>query len=186
MIYDLKGSVHLRWLFDPVLHSFLDDLVFLWSRCNADPLMTPWNHLGFAPRLISPAPPTVAVTHLFSPSTFPIHTHLTNGQSTCFQNRSDLDCFQFDFGEACMNAQVHTSRGDEPVYTACLSPLCPPSVKPFTSTAFDRRRPTQTLPSSFHLCWVFIAKKSNNVIKVNPAIYKVFWNLLWMDWTHYE
>ena len=85
-----------------------------------------------------------------------------------------------------VHVQVHTSCGDEPVYTACLSPLCPPSVKPFTSTAFDRRRPTQTLPSSFHLCWVFIAKKSNNVIKVNPAIYKVFWNLLWMDWTHYE
>ena len=29
MIYDLKGSVNLRWLFDPVLHSSLDDLVFL-------------------------------------------------------------------------------------------------------------------------------------------------------------
>ena len=29
MIYDLKRSVDLRWLFDPVLHSSLDDLVCL-------------------------------------------------------------------------------------------------------------------------------------------------------------
>ena len=32
MIYDLKRSVDLRWLFDPVLHSSSDDLVILnWS-----------------------------------------------------------------------------------------------------------------------------------------------------------
>ena len=33
MIYDLKRSVDLRWLFDPVLHSSLDDLVlFCFKR----------------------------------------------------------------------------------------------------------------------------------------------------------
>ena len=33
MIYDLKRSVDLcRWLFDPVLHSFLDDLVKIWRE----------------------------------------------------------------------------------------------------------------------------------------------------------
>ena len=29
LIYDLKWSLDLRWLFDPVLHSSLDDLVVL-------------------------------------------------------------------------------------------------------------------------------------------------------------
>ena len=29
MIYDLKRSVDIRWLFDPVLHSSLDDLVIM-------------------------------------------------------------------------------------------------------------------------------------------------------------
>ena len=29
VIYDLKRSIGLRWLFDPVLHSSLDDLVVL-------------------------------------------------------------------------------------------------------------------------------------------------------------
>ena len=38
MIYDLKRSVDLRWLFDPVLHSSLDDLVssfnhIHWFQC---------------------------------------------------------------------------------------------------------------------------------------------------------
>ena len=32
LIYDLKRSVDLRWLFDPVLHSFLDYLVFSLRR----------------------------------------------------------------------------------------------------------------------------------------------------------
>ena len=35
MIYDLKRSIHLRWLFDPVLHSSLDDLVFYRTRVRS-------------------------------------------------------------------------------------------------------------------------------------------------------
>ena len=34
IIYDIKRYVDLRWLFDPVLHSSLDDLVWLWSHCH--------------------------------------------------------------------------------------------------------------------------------------------------------
>ena len=38
MIYDLKRSVDLRWLFDPVLHSSLDDLVS--NKLLASPYIT--------------------------------------------------------------------------------------------------------------------------------------------------
>ena len=43
MIYDLKRSLHLRWLFDPVLHSSLDYLVFL-----SDPSPINWLPLSVA------------------------------------------------------------------------------------------------------------------------------------------
>ena len=33
MTYDLKRSIDLRWLFDPVLYSSLDDLVFVSFNC---------------------------------------------------------------------------------------------------------------------------------------------------------
>ena len=91
----------------------------------------------------------------------PMHncTSTHRAEHNVFTFRPRLLSLRLRREEACMHKQVHTSRGDEPVYTACLSPLCPPSVKPFTSAAFDRRRPTQTLPSSFHLSWVFIAKR---------------------------
>ena len=36
MIYDLKRSEDLRWLFDPVLRSSLDDPVILWEQGIAD------------------------------------------------------------------------------------------------------------------------------------------------------
>ena len=37
MIYDLKRSVDLRGLFDPVLHSSLDDLVICHSEVTQNP-----------------------------------------------------------------------------------------------------------------------------------------------------
>ena len=45
MIYDLKKSVDLRRLFDPVLHSSLDDVV-LKQMAKYDVLQT-YNFLGF-------------------------------------------------------------------------------------------------------------------------------------------
>ena len=156
-------------------------------RSRSDPLMMPRNHLGFAPRLISPPPPTAAVTHLFSPSTHQSTLiWLTASQHVSRTVQTSI-AFNPTSKRRGVHVQVHTSRGDEPVYTACLSPLCPPSVKPFTSAAFDRRRSTQTLPPRFSFELGFLCKKrSNNIIKVNSANYKVFWNLLWMNWTHYE
>ena len=37
VIYDLKGSVDLRGLFDPVLHSSLDDLVICHTEVTHNP-----------------------------------------------------------------------------------------------------------------------------------------------------
>ena len=54
MIYDLKRSVHLRWLFDPVLHSSSDDLVILISLCCCCYCWGLWAH-GFYPHLIKRA-----------------------------------------------------------------------------------------------------------------------------------
>ena len=153
-------------------------------RSRSDPLMMPRNHLGFAPRLISPPPPTVAVTHLFSPSTYT--THLTTSQSTCFQNRSDLDCFQFDFGEkrrACKNIRpAGTSQCIQPVYHHFA--LRPSNLLHRLPSIGDVQHKLYLL--RFNWVGFSLQNRSNNVIKVNPAIYKVLWNLLWMDWTHYE
>ena len=55
MIYDLKRSVNLRWLFDPVLHLSLDDLVVIIPNSFRRPRHTfkgkelaPWKNISLA------------------------------------------------------------------------------------------------------------------------------------------
>ena len=82
MIYDLERSVDLRWLFDPMLHSSLDDLVtifFIALKCiSPDSKSFQGNSIKLIALQMGPIPPWIpkpAATSLnpISESTFHFH-----------------------------------------------------------------------------------------------------------------